>query len=95
MPAAFVGAALLLLVGAGPARRPARDQEFIPLLDEKSIALNATRIPSTSLTQSQAMQLKVEQAIGRFPQVAYRLLEDRHRRGRLRPDAAELPPTPS
>ncbi|MCJ2087915.1 CusA/CzcA family heavy metal efflux RND transporter [Methylobacterium sp. E-005] len=68
-PAPFVGAALLLLVGAGllAARL---GTEFIPLLDEKSIALNATRIPSTSLTQSQAMQLKVEQAIKKFPQVA-------------------------
>jgi cobalt-zinc-cadmium resistance protein CzcA len=68
-PAPFVGAALLLLAGAGllAARL---GTEFIPLLDEKSIALNATRIPSTSLTQSQAMQLKVEQAIAQFPQVA-------------------------
>ncbi|MCJ2048671.1 efflux RND transporter permease subunit [Methylobacterium sp. J-070] len=68
-PGPCVGAALLLLAGAGllAARL---GTEFIPLLDEKSIALNATRIPSTSLTQSQAMQLKVEEAVARFPQVA-------------------------
>jgi cobalt-zinc-cadmium resistance protein CzcA len=68
-PAPFLGAALLLLVGSGllAARL---GTEFIPLLDEKSIALNASRIPSTSLTQSQAMQLKVEQAVAAFPQVA-------------------------
>ncbi|TXN70976.1 CusA/CzcA family heavy metal efflux RND transporter [Methylobacterium sp. WL18] len=68
-PAPFLGAALLLLVGAGllAARL---GTEFIPLLDEKSIALNASRIPSTSLTQSQAMQLKVEEVVAGFPQVA-------------------------
>ncbi|TXN83156.1 CusA/CzcA family heavy metal efflux RND transporter [Methylobacterium sp. WL8] len=70
VPMTFVAVALVLLVGAGFLFR-GLGQEFIPQLDEKSIALNAQRIPSTSLTQSQAMQLKVEQAISRFPQVAY------------------------
>ena len=69
-PVAFVVGALLLLVGAG-ILSTRLGTEFIPQLDEKSIALNATRIPSTSLTQSQAMQLKVEQAVSKFPQVAY------------------------
>ncbi|MCE4226286.1 CusA/CzcA family heavy metal efflux RND transporter [Methylobacterium sp. C25] len=69
-PFAFVGGALVLLVGAG-ILFTRLGTEFIPQLDEKSIALNATRIPSTSLTQSQAMQLKVEQAISKFPEVAY------------------------
>ncbi|MEK0397476.1 efflux RND transporter permease subunit, partial [Lactobacillus delbrueckii] len=46
-------------------------QEFIPTLDEKNIAMNALRIPSTSLTQSQAMQIRVERAVSQFPQVAY------------------------
>ncbi|UGB26201.1 CusA/CzcA family heavy metal efflux RND transporter [Methylorubrum sp. B1-46] len=69
-PVAFVAGALLLLVGAG-ILSTRLGTEFIPQLDEKSIALNATRIPSTSLTQSQAMQLKVEQAVSKFPQVAY------------------------
>ncbi|MFV0281174.1 MAG: efflux RND transporter permease subunit [Rhodoblastus sp.] len=45
-------------------------QEFIPTLDEQNIAINALRIPSTSITQSQAMQLQVEKTIARFPQVA-------------------------
>ncbi len=45
-------------------------QEFIPTLDEKNIAMNALRIPSTSISQSQAMQLEIEKAIARFPQVA-------------------------
>jgi heavy metal efflux system protein len=46
-------------------------QEFIPSLDEKNIAMHAIRIPSTALTQSQAMQLAVEKTVSRFPQVAF------------------------
>lgn len=45
-------------------------QEFIPSLDEKNLAMHALRIPSTSLTQSQAMQFDVEKAISALPQVA-------------------------
>jgi cobalt-zinc-cadmium resistance protein CzcA len=46
-------------------------QEFIPSLDEKNIAMHALRIPSTALTQSQAMQVAVEKTISGFPQVAF------------------------
>lgn len=46
-------------------------QEFIPTLDEKNVAIHALRIPSTSLAQSQAMQLKVEKAIRALPQVDF------------------------
>ncbi|QIG92641.1 MULTISPECIES: efflux RND transporter permease subunit [unclassified Bradyrhizobium] len=46
-------------------------QEFIPSLDEKNIAMHALRIPSTSLSQSQAMQLSVEKTVSRFPQVSF------------------------
>src|SRR5215471_13231332 len=46
-------------------------QEFIPTLDEKNAAITVFRIPSTSLTQSQTMQLAVEKAVSRFPQVAF------------------------
>jgi cobalt-zinc-cadmium resistance protein CzcA len=46
-------------------------QEFIPTLDEKNLAMQAGRIPSASLTQSQAMQNDVENAIHRAPEVAY------------------------
>jgi heavy metal efflux system protein len=46
-------------------------QEFIPTLDEKNISMHALRIPSTALTQSQAMQFAVEKAVSRFPQVAF------------------------
>ncbi len=46
-------------------------QEFIPTLDEKNIAMQANRIPSTSLTQSQAMQKQIESALRALPEVAY------------------------
>ncbi|AWB26128.1 MULTISPECIES: efflux RND transporter permease subunit [Methylobacterium] len=69
-PLVFISAALLLLAGAG-VLFTRLGAEFIPTLDEKSIAMNALRIPSTSLSQSQAMQLKIEQAVSKFPQVAY------------------------
>ncbi|MDH7798732.1 MULTISPECIES: CusA/CzcA family heavy metal efflux RND transporter [unclassified Beijerinckia] len=60
--ALFVGA-MLMLSRLG--------QEFIPQLDEKNIAMHAIRIPSTSLTQSQDMQLAVEKAVSQFPEVAF------------------------
>ncbi len=46
-------------------------QEFIPTLDEKDIAMHAMRIPSTALTQSQAMQFDVERVVSSFPEVAF------------------------
>ncbi|KOX48993.1 hypothetical protein ADL19_20760, partial [Streptomyces purpurogeneiscleroticus] len=67
---AFILGSLLLLAGAG-FLFTRLGAEFIPTLDEKSIAMNALRIPSTSLSQSQAMQLRIEQAVSKFPQVAY------------------------
>ena len=45
-------------------------QEFIPTLDEKNMAVHAIRIPSTALTQAQAMQFAVERTVSEFPQVA-------------------------
>ncbi|MGH6841624.1 MAG: efflux RND transporter permease subunit, partial [Methylocella sp.] len=68
-PFTFIGGALLLLIMAGLLFTQL-GQVFIPTLDEKNIAMNALRIPSTSLSQSQAMQLMVEGTIRRFPQVA-------------------------
>ncbi len=46
-------------------------QEFVPTLDEKNIAIQSMRIPSTGLSQSLAMQMQVEKAAARFPEVAY------------------------
>lgn len=68
-PLPVAGAALLLFAAAGLLFTQL-GQVFVPTLDEKNIAMNALRIPGTSLTQSQAMQLKVEKTIRRFPQVA-------------------------
>ncbi len=45
-------------------------QEFAPTLDEKNIAVQAIRIPSTSLTQSTRMQFEVEKILGAFPETA-------------------------
>ncbi|CCB86787.1 nickel and cobalt resistance protein CnrA [Parachlamydia acanthamoebae UV-7] len=45
-------------------------QEFVPTLDEKDLAINVSRIPSTSLTQSTSMQLVVEKTLKSFPEVA-------------------------
>jgi cobalt-zinc-cadmium resistance protein CzcA len=58
----FAGASLLFL---------RLGQEFTPTLDEKNIVMEVKRIPSTSLSQSQSMQLANETMAGRFPQVAF------------------------
>jgi cobalt-zinc-cadmium resistance protein CzcA len=69
-PAPPIAAAIvLLLVAAGGFLR--LGQEFIPTLDEKNLAMHALRIPSTSLQQSQAMQLDVERAVSALPEVAF------------------------
>ena len=46
-------------------------QEFIPQLDEGDLLATTIRIPSTSLEQSQAMQLQVEKAIAPLPEIAF------------------------
>ena len=46
-------------------------QEFIPQLDEGDLAMQAIRIPSTSLDQSLGMQRKVEAAISSLPEVSF------------------------
>jgi len=62
------GAALLaLLAGWGATRL---GTEFIPNLDEGDIALQAIRVPGTSLTQSIAMQHSLEKALLTLPEVA-------------------------
>uniref|UniRef100_UPI0025E9619E efflux RND transporter permease subunit n=1 Tax=Tardiphaga sp. TaxID=1926292 RepID=UPI0025E9619E len=66
--AAIAGAVLLFAVAIALFTR--LGQEFIPTLDEKNIAMHALRIPSTGLSQSQAMQLDVEKAVMALPQVA-------------------------
>lgn len=46
-------------------------REFIPQLDERDFAIQALRIPSTSLNQSLQMQRQVERVVTSFPEVAY------------------------
>lgn len=46
-------------------------QEFNPTLDEKNIVIESRRIPSTSLSQSQAMQFELERTVSKFPEVAF------------------------
>jgi len=46
-------------------------QEFVPTLSELDIAVQAIRIPSTSLTQSSEMQFAVERAVKNLPEVAF------------------------
>ena len=65
---AIVGAAALFAVALLLFSR--LGGEFIPTLDEKNVLLTASRIPSTSLDQAQRMQLDVEKAVSRLPQVA-------------------------
>lgn len=60
--AAFAGS-LLLFARLG--------QEFVPTLDEKDLALQVLRMPSTSLSMSQDMQFQLERMLAQFPEVAF------------------------
>jgi heavy metal efflux system protein len=60
--------ALTLVLGAGfLATR--MGSEFIPSLDEGDLAVQALRIPGTSLTQSLDMQKRLEKALLRVPEI--------------------------
>jgi cobalt-zinc-cadmium resistance protein CzcA len=65
-----VAVAVLGLVGAG-ALFTTLGQVFVPVLDEKNLAVHALRIPSTSLTTSTELQFEVERTVAGFPEVAY------------------------
>ncbi|GJE45397.1 efflux RND transporter permease subunit [Methylobacterium soli] len=69
-PSAVIGLAILLVL-ASLVLADRLGQEFMPQLDEKNVAMHAMRIPSTSLTQSQEMQIAVEKAVLGFPEVAF------------------------
>lgn len=69
-PTVIISSAAAFLVVSG-ALFTRLGQEFIPTLDEKNLAMQAIRIPSTSLSQSQEMQIEIEKAISKFPQVAF------------------------
>ncbi len=67
-PALVVIPAILALVGAF-ALVPSIGTEFLPSLDEGSIAVQTFRIPSISLTESLALQTKAEKILKQFPEV--------------------------
>lgn len=64
----LIGAAIALLAGA--AAFAALGREFVPQLDEGDVLVQALRVPSTSLEQSQAMQFRVETTLKAMPEVA-------------------------
>ncbi|MEQ8951742.1 CusA/CzcA family heavy metal efflux RND transporter [Parvibaculum sp.] len=62
-----VAAGILVLIAAIGATR--FGTEFIPRLDEGDVAVQALRVPGTSLSQSIDMQMKVEEALLSMPEV--------------------------
>lgn len=66
--AVLASAALMLAVGTGAFFSLGR--EFMPTLDEGNLAMQALRVPSASLEQSLAMQLSLEKALAKEPEVA-------------------------
>lgn len=61
------GAVVFILLSGFIATR--MGTEFIPNLDEGDVAVQALRIPGTSLTQSLEMQFQVERAVVQVPEV--------------------------
>jgi len=64
-----VFASALLMLGMGVVGFTMLGREFMPTLDEGNLAMQALRVPSTSLEQSLAMQLALEKAIAAEPEV--------------------------
>ena len=68
-PAAVaVGAAIALAIGL--VAFLALGREFAPTLDEGDLLIQASRVPSISLEESQAMQFEVEKVLSAQPEVA-------------------------
>lgn len=65
--AVLIGAVAALAIGGTAFAVLGR--EFIPTLDEGDIAMQAIRVPSTSLEQSLAMQMNLERVIAAMPEV--------------------------
>lgn len=63
----LLGALILIGVSLGVASR--MGTEFVPNLDEGDVAIQALRIPGTSLTQSLDMQFQLEKAVLELPEV--------------------------
>ena len=64
----FLAGAVVLVVGCG-VLAARMGSEFIPNLDEGDLAVQALRIPGTSLTQSLEMQFQIERVVGAMPEV--------------------------
>src|SRR5581483_5926001 len=67
-PVIVVTVALLALAGSF-ALVPRIGTEFLPSLDEGSVAVQTFRIPSISLPQSLALQTEAEKLLKQFPEV--------------------------
>ena len=67
-PKAVMAGALLLLT-VGVATFVSLGREFMPTLDEGNLAMQALRVPSTSIEQSLAMQLSLEKILAAEPEV--------------------------
>jgi cobalt-zinc-cadmium resistance protein CzcA len=65
--AVAAGAGMTLL--AGVVAFLVLGREFVPTLDEGDLLIQALRVPSTSLEQSQAMQFRVERTLKAMPEV--------------------------
>jgi cobalt-zinc-cadmium resistance protein CzcA len=66
-PTMVVGTALILLTGS-LALVPLIGTEFLPALDEGSVAVQTFRLPSISLTQSLELQQQAEKLLKQFPE---------------------------
>ncbi|RYG32565.1 MAG: CusA/CzcA family heavy metal efflux RND transporter, partial [Burkholderiales bacterium] len=66
---AIIGAGALGALVAGLLAFLALGREFIPTLDEGDMLVQALRVPSTSLEQSQEMQFRVENTLKAHPEV--------------------------
>ena len=66
--ASILAAAALLVIACG-ALATRLGSEFVPSLDEGDLAVQALRIPGTSLTQSLEMQFQLERALATVPEV--------------------------
>ena len=64
----FVTVAVVFIIGCG-LLATRMGSEFIPSLDEGDLAVQALRIPGTSLTQSLEMQFQLERAVMDMPEV--------------------------
>ncbi len=65
--AILIGSGVMLI--AGLIAFLSLGREFVPTLDEGDLLVQALRVPSTSLEQSQAMQFRVERTLKAMPEV--------------------------